>query len=353
MRTRGTALNPNNRFQPIVTDRQVDDGWYQNSDDDVCPDTMATEVMDEQVKSIISRNQSPDVPFDQSINPYRGCEHACVYCFARPTHAYWDMSPGLDFETRLIAKPNAAQRLREALDKPGYQPKPIALGVNTDAYQPIEKHRRITRQILEVLAEYRHPVSIITKGALILRDLDLLSDMAEQGLCSVRVSLTTLDNSLKGKMEPRAASPATRLKVIRELSSAKVPTGIILGPVIPFINDHELEAILAAASEAGAARASWIMLRLPWELTELFQDWLQRHFPDRAERVMNRIHDLRGGKSYDATFGRRMTGTGPYSDLIRQRFTNRARQLGLGLHEAEPLRTDRFRRPGGEQINLF
>ncbi|MDI9244275.1 PA0069 family radical SAM protein [Marinobacter sp. CHS3-4] len=353
MKTRATPLNPHNRFQTIVSDRQCDDGWYQDPADQVCPDSVATEVTDERVKTIISRNQSPDVPFDQSINPYRGCEHACVYCFARPTHAYWDMSPGLDFETRLIAKPNAAQKLREELDKPGYQPKPIALGVNTDAYQPVEKQRRITREILEVLAEYRHPVSIITKGALILRDLDLLKDLAQQGLCSVRVSLTTLDNTLKGQMEPRTAAPATRLKIIRELSSAGVPTGIILGPVIPFINDHELERILEAATEAGATRASWIMLRLPLELDELFNDWLKRHYPDRADRVMSRIRDLRGGKSYDAAFGRRMTGTGPYSDLIRQRFTRRAKQLGLGLHEAEPLRTDQFRRPGGEQISLF
>ncbi|TGN40649.1 PA0069 family radical SAM protein [Marinobacter confluentis] len=353
MKTRGTATNPHNRFQPIVTDRDTDDGWYQDPADEVCPDSIATQVTDEQVKSIISRNQSPDVPFDQSINPYRGCEHACVYCFARPTHAYWDMSPGLDFETRLIAKPNAAQKLRETLDKPGYQPKPIALGVNTDAYQPIEKQRRITREVLEVLAEYQHPVSIITKGALILRDLDLLSDMASQGLCSVRVSLTTLDNTLKAKMEPRTAAPVTRLKIIRELSAAGVPTGIVLGPVIPFINDHELEKILVAAAEAGASRASWIMLRLPHELDELFRDWLQRHFPDRAERVMGRIQDLRGGKSYDSTFGRRMTGTGPYSDLIRQRFSKKANSLSLALHEAEPLRTDRFRRPGGQQIALF
>jgi len=353
MKSRATGLNPHNRFQAIVTDRQVDDGWYQDPADDSCPDSIATEVVDEQVKTIISTNQSPDVPFDQSINPYRGCEHACVYCFARPTHAYWDMSPGLDFETRLIAKPNAARKLRETLDKPGYQPKPIALGVNTDAYQPVEKQRRITREILEVLAEYQHPVSIITKGALILRDLDLLADMARQGLCSVRVSLTTLDNTLKAKMEPRTAAPATRLKIIRELSAAGVPTGIILGPVIPFINDHELEAILAAAAAAGASRASWIMLRLPLELDELFQDWLQRHFPDRAERVMNRIRDLRGGKSYDATFGHRMTGAGPYAELIRQRFSKRARQLGLALHEAEPLTVDLFRRPGGEQISLL
>ena len=196
MKTRATPLNPQNRFQPIVTDRQYDDGWYQDPADDTCPDSLATEVVDEQVRTIISRNQSPDVPFDQSINPYRGCEHACIYCFARPTHAYWDMSPGLDFETRLIAKPNAAEQLRRELDKPGYRVSPIALGVNTDAYQPVEKHREITRDVLKVLVEYRHPVSIITKGALILRDLDLLSELAHQGLCSVRVSLTTLDNTL-------------------------------------------------------------------------------------------------------------------------------------------------------------
>jgi len=263
------------------------------------------------------------------------------------------MSPGLDFETRLIAKPNAAEQLRRELDKPGYRVSPIALGVNTDAYQPVEKHRQITRDILKVLVEYRHPVSIITKGALILRDLDLLSELAHQGLCSVRVSLTTLDNTLKRQMEPRTAAPATRLKVIRELAAAGVPTGIILGPVIPFINDHEIESILGAAAEAGAERASWIMLRLPLELDELFQDWLQRHFPDRASHVMNRMRDLRGGKSYDSQFGRRMTGTGPYADLVRQRFAKRARQLGLNLHQAEPLRSDLFRRPAGEQIGLF
>lgn len=353
MKTRATPLNPNNRFQPIVTDRQCDDGWYQDPDDDTCPDSLATEVMDEQVRSIISRNQSPDVPFDQSINPYRGCEHACIYCFARPTHAYWDMSPGLDFETRLIAKPNAAAQLRRELDKPGYRVSPIALGMNTDAYQPVEKHREITRNILKVLVEYRHPVSIITKGALILRDLDLLSELAGQGLCSVRISLTTLDNTLKRQMEPRTAAPATRLKVIRELAAAGVPTGIILGPVIPFINDHEIEAILEAASGAGAERASWIMLRLPLELDELFQDWLHRHFPLRAEHVMSRIRDLRGGRSYQAQWGKRMTGTGPYADLVRQRFNRKARSLGLGRHEPEPLCTDLFRRPAGEQMQLL
>lgn len=353
MKTRGTALNPNNRFQPFATDRQLDDGWYQDPDDERCPDSVATSVTDESVKTIISRNQSPDVPFNQSINPYRGCEHACVYCFARPTHAYWDLSPGLDFETRLIAKPNAARKLREAFDKPSYRPEPIALGVNTDAYQPIERERGITRALLQVLLEYRHPVSIITKGSLILRDIDLLTRLASEGLCSVRVSLTSLDPDLKRRMEPRTAGPAARLNMIRKLSAAGIPTGIILGPVIPFINDHEIEAILDAAYAAGARQASWIMLRLPLELDQLFQDWLQRHYPQRANHVMNRIRDLRGGQSYDSTFGRRMTGTGPYSELIRQRFDQRARKLGFRLHQSEPLRTDRFRRPDGEQLALI
>ncbi len=353
LKTRGTALNPHNRFQPIATDRQVDDGWYQDPEDTLCPDSVATEVTDERVRTIISRNRSPDVPFDQSINPYRGCEHACIYCFARPTHAYWDLSPGLDFETRLIAKPNAADQLRRELDRPGYRPATIALGVNTDAYQPVERERGITRQLLEVLLEYRHPVSIITKGGLILRDLDLLSELASQRLCSVRVSLTTLDNNLKRTMEPRTAAPATRLKVLRELSAAGVPTGIIMGPVIPFVNDHELERILEAAATAGAIRASWILLRLPLELDELFQDWLQRHFPQRADHVMARMRDLRGGKSYQSEFGKRMTGSGPYADLIRQRFNRQARAVGLNREPEPALRTDLFRRPGGEQLGLL
>ena len=353
MKSRGTALNPHNRFQPQVIARSRDDGWYQDPEDDLNPDSLATEVIDERVRTIISRNQSPDVPFDRSINPYRGCEHACIYCFARPTHAYWDMSPGLDFETRLIAKPNAAEQLRRELDRPGYRPAPLALGVNTDAYQPVERQRRITRELLEVLLEYRHPVSIITKGALILRDQDLLAELASLGLCSVRVSLTTLDNSLKRTMEPRTAAPATRLKILRELTAVGVPTGIIMGPVIPFVNDHELERILKAAAEAGATRASWVMLRLPLELDELFQDWLQRHFPQRAGHVMNRIRDLREGKSYQSEFGKRMTGTGPYADLIRQRFTRQARAVGLNRDPEPILRTDLFRRPAGEQMGLF
>lgn len=353
MRTRGTGNNPHNRYQPLTSDRDLDDGWYHDPDDMLCADSVATHVVDEQVRSIISTNQSPDVPFDQSINPYRGCEHGCIYCFARPTHAYWDLSPGLDFETQLIAKPNGAPRLREAFDRRDYKPSPIALGVNTDAYQPLEKTRRLTRELLKVLREYNHPVSIITKGALILRDLDLLASLAADGLCSVRVSLTTLDNDLKRRMEPRTTAPATRLKIIRELSAAGIPTGIILGPVIPFINDSEIEAILEAAAENGAQRASWIMLRLPLEIHDLFEDWLLRHFPDRARHVMNRIRDMRGGKAYDSRFGHRMRGQGIYADLVRQRFNRKAKKLGLNLHEAEPLRTDLFARPGGEQLSLI
>ena len=353
MRTRGTAKNPHNRFQPRVTDRAVGDGWYRDPEDECNPDSLATEVVTEQVKTIISTNRSPDVPFDQSINPYRGCEHGCVYCFARPTHAYWDYSPGLDFETKLIAKTNANERLLEALDKPNYVCKPIALGINTDAYQPLEKHQRITRHVLETLLDCRHPVSIITKGGLILRDLDLLSDLARQGLCTVRVSLTTLDNDLKRRMEPRTASPGTRLKVIRQLSEAGVPVGIIMGPVIPFLNDAEIESVLEAAAQAGARRATWILLRLPLEIAELFEDWLQRHYPDRAEHVMNRIRDMRGGKVYDSTFGKRMSGQGIYTDLIRQRFDKQCRKLGLNSQDEPPLRTDLFRRPSGQQIDLF
>lgn len=353
MKTRATALNPHNRYQTIVTDRQIDDGWHRDPEGELAPDSLATQVTDEPVRSIISRNQSPDIPFSQSINPYRGCEHGCVYCFARPTHAYWDLSPGLDFETRLIAKPGAAAQLRRELDQPGYQVSTIALGMNTDAYQPIEKQRHITREILEVLAEYRHPVTILTKGALVLRDLDILGAMAEQQLCSVSVSLTTLDNNLKRTLEPRAAAPATRLKILRELNAAGIPTGVLVAPVIPFINDHELEAILEAAAGAGTGWAGWVMLRLPLELDELFQDWLQRHCPRRAEHVMNRIRDLRGGKSYDATFGQRMTGIGPYADLIRQRFNKKVRDLGLERLRGTPLRTDLFRRPGGDQLQLF
>lgn len=349
MRGRGTSSNIPNRFHS----HRIEAVAVDDFDPDEVPDSIATEVRLEQAKSIISRNQSPDVPFDRSINPYRGCEHGCIYCFARPTHAYWDLSPGLDFETRLTAKPNAAKRLMETLDRPGYTPAPIALGVNTDAYQPIEKSHGITREVLEVLWTYRHPVTIITKGTLILRDLDILSAMAEQGLCSVRVSLTTLDNELKRTLEPRAAGSAGRLRVIRALREAGIPRGIMIAPVIPFVNDAEMEAILEAAHDAGAERAGWVLLRLPLEVAPLFEDWLRTHMPGRANHVMNRMRDLRGGNAYDSTWGKRMVGEGPYASLLSQRFKKRCRELGLNHAPAEPLRSDLFRRPGGEQMGLF
>lgn len=352
IKTRGTGAQPANRYQPQRIET-VSDGWPLDPADDLSPDSRATQVDDERVRTIISTNQSPDVPFEQSINPYRGCEHGCIYCFARPTHAYWDFSPGLDFETRLIAKTGAAERLREAFDKASYQCKPIALGMNTDAYQPLEKQRRITRELLEVMRDYRHPVSIITKGGLILRDVELLAELAADGLCSVNVSLTTLDNDLKRRLEPRAASAATRLKVVRELNAAGVPTGVLLAPMIPFINDAEMEALLEAAAGAGAKQAGWILLRLPLEIAELFEDWLQRHFPDRADHVMARIRDLRGGKVYDSQFGKRMRGQGVYADLLSQRFKRACRQLGLNQTEPTPLRTDLFRRWGGGQLDLL
>ena len=349
MRARGSPHNIPHRFDPTPGEAVVDNDWYSEP----APDSVATEVRSIRARAIISTNDSPDVPFSQSINPYQGCEHGCIYCFARPTHAYQELSPGLDFETKLSAKTNAAEVLRRSLDRPGYQPQPIALGVNTDAYQPLEKRYRITREILEVLREYRHPVSIITKSALILRDLDILSDMAAQGLCSVRVSLTSLDTRLKGQLEPRATGPATRLRVMRQLSRAGVPTGVIIAPLIPFINDHELEAMLSASADNGAQRATWVLLRLPHEVAPLFEQWLQDHYPDRARHVMNRVRDLHGGQTYRSDWGERMTGRGPLADLYRQRFQRQCRALGLNVHESEPLDTKRFRRPGGEQMALF
>lgn len=348
MRARGSTSNIPHRFQPDRVEA-VDDGWRQ----DERPDSIATEVRDIRARSIISTNQSPDVPFTQSINPYQGCEHGCVYCFARPTHSYQELSPGLDFETRISAKRNAAEQLRRTLDNPGYKPSPIALGVNTDAYQPLEKRYRITREILEVLLEYRHPVSIITKSGLILRDLDLLQALASRGLCSVRVSLTTLDNRLKGQLEPRATAAATRLKVIREMARCRIPVGVLTAPIIPFINDHEMEAMLEAAADNGATRADWVLLRLPHEVAPLFRDWLDTHYPQRADHVMNRIRDLRDGRVNSSSFGERMRGMGPLADLYRQRFRRKCRELGLNQEDGETLDTRCFRRPAGEQMTLI
>lgn len=294
-------------------------------------------------RSIISRNRSPDIPFSQSVNPYRGCEHGCVYCFARPSHAYLDLSPGLDFETRLTAKTNAAERLRAELAKPGYRCSPISLGINTDAYQPIERRWRVTRQLLEVFAECRHPVGLITKSALILRDLDLLAPMARDGLVHVYVSITTLDNRLSATLEPRAAAPHTRLKTVRALHEAGVPVGTMVAPVIPTITDAEIKRILEAACEHGARAAGYVLLRLPHELKQVWREWLSLHYPDRAAHAMSLVQQMRGGKDYDSAFGTRMRGEGPFADLIAMRFAKAYKRLGFG--RLPPLETSKFRPP--------
>jgi DNA repair photolyase len=346
---RGAASYVTGRYEKRVA-RAEDDGWgsaYDFSDaageDGEQPPHPATSVTEERARSIISRNDSPDIGFGQSVNPYRGCEHGCVYCFARPSHAYLDLSPGLDFETKLYAKTNAAERLREELAKPSYRCSPIALGINTDAYQPIERQYRVTRSVLEVLAECKHPVSLITKSALIQRDLDLLAPMAEQRLVTVYVSVTTLDNKLSSKLEPRAAAPHTRLKTIRALHEAGVPVGTMVAPVIPMITDKHLEAILEAAFDAGARAAGYVLLRLPHELKEVWREWLQLHYPERAQHVMSLIQQMRGGKDYDSAFGTRMRGEGPFAELLAIRFAKAHRRLGFG--RLPPLDASRFVAP--------
>jgi len=346
-RGRGTASNPHNRFAPTRSEA-YDDGWEQE-----VPPTRATEVRSETAKTVITRNQSPDVGFDRSVNPYRGCEHGCIYCFARPSHAYWDLSPGIDFETRLIAKTNLAERLEQELSKPGYVPQPIALGVNTDAYQPLEREQRLTRQALEILLRYRHPVHIITKGSLVLRDLDLLVPLAEQRLVSVSVSLTTLDDELKRIMEPRAASPAARLRVLRTLHQAGVPVSVMCAPMIPMINDMELERMLEAAREAGAASAGYVLLRLPHELAGLFEDWLAEHFSQRAGHVLSLVRQSRGGRNNDSRFGSRMRGEGQFAELLAQRFRLACRRLGYNRRDQNfGLDCSRFA-PPGQQMSLL
>jgi DNA repair photolyase len=322
----------------------VEDGWYREPE----ADAVSTVLTREPARSIIARNESPDVPFDQSINPYRGCQHGCIYCFARPSHAYLGLSPGLDFETRIFAKPNAAELLRRELGRPGYRPRVIALGSNTDPYQQAERDLGITRQVLEVLARARHPVSLVTKSHLVTRDLDLLTSMAKQGLAAVLVSITTLDNRLVSRMEPRAASPRRRLEAIRHLSDAGVPCGVLASPMIPALNDHELEAILEAAAGAGAVAAATMPVRLPHELKSLFTEWLQQHYPHRAGRILGLIRQMRGGELNDPRFGSRMRGEGPYAAMMQQRFTVACRRLGL-LRPSEAWQPDcsRFTPPGG------
>jgi len=303
-----------------------------------------TRLHDERAASIVSRNRSPDVPFDQSLNPYRGCEHGCVYCYARPTYSYLDLSPGLDFESQIFVKTNAADRLRETLMHPRYECRPITIGANTDAYQPAERGRRITRSVLEVLAEFRHPFSIITKSALIERDLDILGEMAAERLCSVAVSLPTLQDDVKRLLEPRAPSAARRLHTIERLAAAGVPVTLMLAPVIPALTDHEIARMLVAAAAAGADRATWVLLRLPHEVAPLFREWLDAHYPQRAARVMSLVRQSRGGRDYDAAWGRRQRGTGEYAGLIARRFAVARRRAGYGEGERR-LDTSRFRRP--------
>lgn len=339
---RGAASRVAGRFEKREA-RGEDDGWGSVYDALADAPKPRTSVTIERARSIVSRNQSPDIAFSQSVNPYRGCEHGCVYCFARPSHAYLDLSPGLDFETKLFAKTNAAELLRAELAKPGYAPMPIALGINTDGWQPIERDHGISRACLEVLLETRHPLSIVTKGSAITRDLDLLAALAKLGLVSVFVSVTTLDNALSSKLEPRAAAPHTRLKMIAALRDAGVPVGVLAAPVIPMITDRHLEHILEAAHEAGAQAAGYVLLRLPHELKEVWREWLRLHYPERAEHVMSLIRQMRGGKDYDGAFGGRMRGQGPFADLIAMRFAKTRKRLGLGA--LPPLRDDLFVRP--------
>jgi DNA repair photolyase len=332
---RGTGWQVAHRF--AVNSREpFDDGWASLDDlVEQAPPRPSTQVSEEQARTILARNDSPDIGFDLSINPYRGCEHGCIYCYARPTHSYLNLSPGLDFETRIVAKVNAAQRLRQAFAKPSYQPLHLNLGSVTDAYQPAERRLGLTRSVIEVLVEHQHAFSIITKSAGVLRDVDLLAPMAAARRAAVYVSITTLDNGLARILEPRAASPQRRLETIKTLVEAGIPVGVSVSPVIPFINEPELERILDAAAQAGATSAFSIVLRLPWEVRPLFQDWLRQHFPDRAERVLARLRDMRDGQLNDSQFGTRMTGTGIWAQLVRQRFHKACARLGLNRSRRE------------------
>ena len=348
-RGRGARSNPSHRFSEYA-ETYVDDGW--DSLADVPP--LKTEIFTETPKSIITRNESPDISFDRSINPYRGCEHGCVYCYARPAHSYMGLSPGLDFESKLFIKPNAAALLRQELTAPNYQPRTIALGANTDPYQPVERTYRITRQVIEVLQEFKHPFGIVTKSGTVVRDIDVLTPMAKLGLCKVAVSVTTLDGKLARSMEPRAATPNKRLRAIEELSKAGIPTVVMMGPIIPGLNDHEIENVLKAASAAGAREAGYTMLRLPFEVKGIFKDWLEKEFPDRFAKVMANIKDVRGGRETSSQFGERMTGSGPVAWTIGRRFQLACQRLGLNAERVK-LRQDLFARPPqpGEQLSLI
>jgi len=350
-RARGRAALSNAPGRYERHDREaVDDGWAR--DDDLPP--LRTEVAVERPRKVITRNASPDVPFDRSVNPFRGCEHGCIYCFARPTHARLGLSPGLDFETRLIARPGAAEALARELARPGYRVAPIAIGTNTDPYQPIEGDWRVMRQLLEVLAAHRHPVQIVTKGTLIERDLGLLREMAAERLVQVGISVTTLDRKVARAMEPRVPGPAQRLRTIERLAGAGVPVRVMVSPVVPALTDHEVEAILRAGARAGARAAGYIVLRLPLEVAGLFRDWVEAEFPDRAARIMGRVREVHGGQEYDPHWGRRMTGQGKWAELLSQRFDLARRRHGLA-RDLPGLRCDLFAVPArvGDQLSLF
>lgn len=350
IRTRGTPTNPKNRFDTLAT-TEFDDGWTEIEEEPLADPR--TTITPELAKSILTRNDSPDIPFDQSINPYRGCEHGCIYCFARPGHAYLGMSPGLDFETRIIAKPNAARLLEQELRRPNYRCDVIAIGTNTDPYQPAENKLRIMRGCLEVMKSFNQPVGIVTKSFLVTRDIDLLAPMAAQGMASVGISITTLDRDLCRKMEPRAATPAKRLEAIRMLSAAGIPVRVMVAPINPFLTDHELERILEAGAEAGASNASMLLLRLPYEVKDLFAEWLDAHFPGKAEHVLSLIRQSRDGKLNQPEFGRRFKGEGKHVELLSARFAIAKRRLGLGAKHIK-LDTSRFRPPprSGDQFAL-
>ena len=352
-RGRGASSNPSGRFEAFQREG-FDDGWAE----DEAPAPLETEVTFERPRNIITRNESPDISFDQSINPYRGCEHGCFYCYARPTHAYQGLSAGLDFESRLFVKEGAAGLLRRELSQPKYRPRVIALGANTDAYQPIERQYRVTRSVLEVLAEARHPVGIVTKSNLILRDLDLLTAMAADRLVKVFVSVTTLDRALARRMEPRAPTPERRLEAIERLAAAGVPVGVMAAPIIPAVNDDEIETILTRAHAAGAREAGYVVLRLPLELRESFREWLAVNFPDRLQRALSLTQSMHGGKDYESQWGRRMAGSGPYAWMIGRRFEIAAKRLGY-RETPVALRNDLFTPPAAaetgapRQLSLF
>ena len=347
-KSRGALSNPDNRFSHQQTEAFFD-GWDLPPDE---PGRPATEVIEEHPKTIITTNKSPDIPFDASINPYRGCEHGCIYCYARPSHAYWDFSPGLDFETKIISKPGAAQLLKKKLSSPSYQPSPICIGANTDPYQPVEARLAITRSLIEVLADFRHPFTIITKSNLVLRDLDLLAPLSRERLCSVAVSVTTLDRNLKRILEPRTPTGKIRLDTLAELARSGVRTTLLAAPMIPYINDHEMEKIMTLGKEAGVVSAGYILLRLPHEISDLFREWLNEHFPERAKKVMSIIQQSRGGKDYDSKFGQRMVGTGEFATLLRSRWQVCSRKLGFQQGERPALDCSQFKRVN-EQMSLL